>query len=163
MEALGISLSGIVAYVINFTILVVLLRLFLYAPVKGMLEHRQQRISNALAAADRAAEEAAQQRAEFEKELAKARLASQDEARKAAEATEKMRQEILVAAQQEADQIRSRAREEAEQERQLVMSDLQKQTAELAIQISSKVVGKAVDESAQRKLVSQFLAELGDA
>ncbi len=163
MEALGISLSGIIAYVVNFAILVVLLRMFLYSPVKNMLEQRRHRISNALAAADRAAEEAAQQRAEFEKELAKARQASQEESRRAAEATEKMRQDILASAQQEADQIRARAREEAEQERQAIMSDLQKQAAELAVQITGKVVGKAVDESAQRKLVSQFLAELGDA
>ncbi len=163
MGALGISLSGIIAYIVNFTILVVLLRMFLYKPVKDMLEQRRHRISNALAAADRAAEEAAQQRGEFEKELAKARQASQEEARKAAEATEKMRQGILEAAQKEAEEIKAKAREEALLERQHVMADLQKQTASLAMQITGKVVGQAIDEATQRKLVNQFLADLGDA
>jgi len=162
LEALGISINGIIAYTINFVILIVLLRLFLFKPVKNALAQRQQRIADGLEAADRAPQEAAQQRAEFEEELAKARQASQVEAKKAAEATEKMRQDILEAARQEADDIKAKAREEAEQERQQVATDLQTEAAELAMQISRKVVGTAVDENAQRRLVDQFLAELGD-
>jgi F0F1-type ATP synthase membrane subunit b/b' len=42
------------------------------------------------------------------------------------------------------------------------MADLQKQTAELAMQMTRKIVGEAVDEKAQRKLVDQFIAGLGD-
>ena len=163
MEALGVSINGIIAYIINFVILVVLLRLFLYNPIKNLLAQRQQRITESLEAADKAAQEAAQQRTKFEEDLAKARQASQEEAKKAAEATEKMRQDILESARKEADEIKVRAREEAEQERQQVVADLQKHAAELAMQITQKVVGQAVDANAQRKLVDQFLAELGDA
>lgn len=163
MEALGISVAGLVAYIINFAILVILLQVLLYKPVKNMLARRQQRIADELAAADRASEEAAQQRAEFEKELAQARQASQEEAKKAAEATERMRQDILAAAEKEAEEIKAKAKEEAEQEKQQVVTDLQKQAAELSIRITQKVVGEAVDENTQRKLVDRFLAELGDA
>lgn len=163
MEALGISPVGIIAYIINFIVLVVLLQMFLYKPVTQMLAQRQQRIADSLSAADRAAQDASLQRAEFEKDLAKAREASQAEARKAAEATERMRQDIITAAQKEADEIKARARAEAEQEKQQVATDLQKEAATLAMQITRKVVGGAIDENAQRKLVDQFLASLGDA
>ena len=71
MEALGINVNGMIAYLINFAVLVFILQRLLYKPVKGMLAQRQQRISDALAASDRAAEEAAQQRDEFEKEIKK--------------------------------------------------------------------------------------------
>ncbi len=163
MEALGISLSGIVAYIINFTLLVVLLRLFLYNPVKNMLEQRRQRIAENLAAADKAAQEAAQQRAEFEKELAEARKSSQEEARKTAETTEKMRQDILDQARQEAEAIKALARKEAEQEKEQIAVDLQKQAAALSLQMTRKIVGEGIDEQTQRKLVDQFLADLGEA
>jgi len=163
LAALGIDPLVLIVYIINFGLVLFLLQRFAYKPILGMLEQRQQRISDSLAAADKAAEEAAQQRVEFEKELAKARQSSQEDARKAAEATEKMRQEILAAARQEAEDIKSKAREEAEQEKQAIMADLQKQAADLAMQITNKVVGEAVDENAQRKLVNQFLADLGDA
>jgi len=163
LEALGVTPNGLIAYIFNFAILVVVLQTALYKPVKNMLAQRQQRIASGLAAADKAAQEAAQQRAEFERELAKARESSQAEAKKIAAATEKMRQDILVAAQKEAEDIKLRAREEAAQERQQVIADLQSQTAGLAMQITRKVVGEAIDEKAQRKLVDQFLANLGDA
>jgi F-type H+-transporting ATPase subunit b len=163
VEALGISPFGIIAYIINFVLLVVLLQMFLYKPVTRMLAQRQERIAEGLSAADRAVQEAALQRANFEKELAKARESSQAEARKAAEATEKMRQDIIAAAQKEADEIRARARVEAEQEKQQVSADLQKEAASLAMQITRKVVGGAIVENAQRQLVNQFLSNLGDA
>jgi F-type H+-transporting ATPase subunit b len=89
LAALGISIYGIIAYVINFVILIVLLRMFLYAPIKNMLAQRQQHIADGLAAADKAAQEAAQQRQEFEKSLAQAKQSSQEEAKKVAAATEK--------------------------------------------------------------------------
>jgi F-type H+-transporting ATPase subunit b len=163
LEALGISPFGLIAYIVNFALLVILLQMFLYKPVKNALAQRQQRIAESLEAADKAAQEAAQQRVGFEKELAQAREAAQAEAKKAAEATEKMRQEILVAAQKEATEIKARAREEAEAEKQQVAADLQKQAAELSMEITRKIVGEAIDESAQSKLIDQFLTSLGDA
>jgi F-type H+-transporting ATPase subunit b len=163
LEALGISLTGLIAYIINFALLVVLLQMFLYKPVRNMLAERQRRISDSLAAADKAAREAELQRSEFERELAKAREASQAEARKAAEATERMRQDILTAAEREAEEIKARARQEAEQERQQLQTDLQREAAELALQMTRKLIGQTVDEKAQRRLVDQFLTNLGDA
>ncbi len=163
MEALGINLWGIIAYIVNFVILVVALRMLLFTPVKNILAQRQQRIADGLEAADKAAQEADLQRQQFEKDLAGAKQSSQEEAKKVAAATEKMRQDILAAAQTEAEEIKVKAKDEAEQERQLVVADLQKHAAELAMQITQKVVGQAVDEKAQRKLVDQFLTELGDA
>jgi F-type H+-transporting ATPase subunit b len=163
LEALGISPSGIIFYIINFAVLVILLRLFLYKPVKDMLAQRKQRIAESLEAADKAAQDAAQQRTEFEKQLAKAREASQAEARKAAEVTEKMRQEILDAAKKEAEAIKDQAKKEAEQEKEQIAADLQRHAAELALQMTRKIVGEGIDENTQRQLVDQFLTDLGEA
>lgn len=163
MAALGIDLLTIIVYVINFGLVLFVLQRFAFKPVAAMLEKRRHEINQGLSAASEAQKQADAQRAEFEKELSRAREASQAEARKIAEATEKMRQDILVAAQKEADEIKARAREEAEQERQRVASDLQKQAAELAMQMTRKIVGDGIDPGTQRKLVDQFLAKLGDA
>ena len=163
MEALGIDFLTIIVYIINFGLVLFVLQRFAFKPVQAMLAKRQEQIAEGLSAAAKANEEAAQQRAEFEQQLAKERQAAQAESQKAAEATEKMRQDILEAARKEAEEIKTKAREEAAQERQQVMADLRQQAAELSMQMTRKVVGEAVDESAQRKLVNQFLADLGDA
>ena len=162
MAGLGFDFLTIIVYAINFGIVLWFLKRFAYKPALGMLEQRKHVIAESMAAADKTSAEAAQQRDKFEKELANARQSSQEESRKAAEATEKMRQSILDIARQEAEEIKAKAREEANQEKQQVVADLQKQAAELAMQITNKVVGQAIDESAQSKLVNQFLADLGD-
>jgi F-type H+-transporting ATPase subunit b len=163
LQALGITINGLIAYIINFALLVILLRLFLYQPIKAMLAQRRQHIAESLGAADKAAHEAAEQRAEFEKELAEARQTSRLEAHKAAEATEKMRQEILEAAKKEAEAIIVQARVEAEQEKSQIMADLQRQAAELALQMTRKIIGAGLDDKTQRQLVDQFLTDLGEA
>ena len=163
MAALGIDPVLIVVYIVNFFVVLFVLQRLAFKPVQEMLAKRQREIDRGLSAAEEAQQQAAQQRAEFERELAKARQSSQEQARKAAEATEKMRQDILDVARKEAEEIKGRAREEAGQERQQVMTDLQKQAAELAMRITAKVIGEAVDQNAQRKLVDKFLTDLGDA
>jgi F-type H+-transporting ATPase subunit b len=163
LAALGFDFLTIAIYTIQFLILFAILKVIAYGPISEMLEKRKQAIADGLAAAERAQQDAAQQRAAFEKELADTRNVSHAEAQKAAEATKKMREEIIVAARQEADDIKARAREEAKQERQQIADELRRQTAELAMQITRKVVGDAIDQNAQRKLTEQFLANLGDA
>ena len=161
MQAFGISLSGLIAYAVNFVILVVLLRLLLYKPVKQMLEGRKQRIAEGLDAAERAAAEAAEQRARFEQELQEARGAAQAEAARLAQQAEQVRHEVLQAAAREAAELKERARQELEQERRQAAAELEQQTAELALAISRKVVGAALDQAAQRRLVDQFVRQLG--
>ena len=161
MEALGISVFGLIAYAINFAILVVLLRVLLYKPVKQLLENRKQRIAEGLDAAERAAAAAAEQRGKFERELEEARGTAQAEAAKLAQQAEQVRHEVLQAAEQEAAEIKERAREEIEQERRQAAAELEQQAADLAMAISRKVVGAALDQAAQRRLVDQFVSDLG--
>ena len=161
MQALGISLFGLIAYAINFVVLVVLLRLLLYKPVKQLLEARKQRIAEGLDAAERASGEAAAQRSQFERDLEETRGTAQAEAAKLAQQAEHVRHEVLQAAEQEAEEIKARAREEIAQERQQAVAELEQQTAELALAISRKVVGAALDQAVQRRLVEQFVREMG--
>lgn len=164
LRPLGIDLRLFIAYLINFAILLFLLRLFLYRPVLNMLAERRQRIQESLEQADKVRQEAQVQRAEYQRELEEARKTSQEAAARAAQETEKMREAILEDARREAEQIRNQARQQIEVERQQAMAELQRRVADLAIDISRKVIGRtvSVDENLQRQLIQQFLQESGD-
>jgi F-type H+-transporting ATPase subunit b len=161
---LGIDPALLIAYLINFVILLFLLRLFLYRPVLNMLAERRQKIQESLEQADKVRQEAQVQRADFQRELEDARKTSQEAAARAAQETEKMREAILVEARKEAEQIREQARQQVDVERQQAMGELQRQVADLAVDLTRKVIGQtvAVDEPAQRRLIQQFLQEAGD-
>ncbi len=163
MAALGFDFLTITIYTVQFGILFLILYNLAYQPISNMLEKRRQTIADGLAAAEKAKEEANQQKAKFEEQLAKEREEAQIEVQKASESAQTLREEILAAARKEAEEIKARAKAEAEQEKQQVSSDLQKQAAELAMQMTRKIVGEAIDESAQRKLTDQFLANLGES
>ncbi|MFQ5613458.1 MAG: F0F1 ATP synthase subunit B [Anaerolineae bacterium] len=163
MERLGFNPAIFIAYLVNFAILAFFLQRYAFKPVLNMLDQRRQRIAEGLGAAEKAQQEAAAQRAEFEKELAKARQQAADQASKIAQETEKMREQILADARKEAEEIVARAREQVEVERQQVQADMQRQVVNLTIDLTRKVVGQSLDEGAQRQMINQFLAEMGES
>ena len=81
---------------------------------------------------------------------------------KASAASEDVAAEIRAEAQREADAIRQKARAEAAQERTHLLAEVQNQIASLSMLATERVLGQAVDDNMQRRLVEQFLADLGD-
>ncbi len=159
MEKLGINLNFLIAQLVNFLLLLALLRLFLYKPVLNMLAERRQRIKEGLEAAEKAKEEAARERAEFEKKLEEERKLAQQKIAEATRASEKAREEIIKKAQAEAEEIVARAREDAEKEKERILAEARKQVAELTILSTQKVLGRMLDENLQKQLIQEFLAE----
>jgi F-type H+-transporting ATPase subunit b len=164
LRPLGIDPALLIAYLINFVVLLFLLRLFLYRPILNMMEERRQKIQESLDQADKVRQEAEIQRADFQRELENAHKTSQDATARVVQETEKMREAILAQARQEAEQIREQARQQIELERQQAAADLQRQVVDLAVDLTRKVIGQtvAVNEQAQRQLINQFLSEVGD-
>jgi F-type H+-transporting ATPase subunit b len=164
LRPLGVDPALLIAYLINFAVLVFLLRLFLYRPILNMLAERKARISEALAQADKVRQESDVQRAEYQRELEEARQAAQDAAKRAAEENDKRREEILAEAHKAADQIRAQAQQQIELERQQAMTEMRQQVVDLAVDLARKVIGETVtvDEHAQRQLIQKFLQEAGD-
>ena len=68
--------------------------------------------------------------------------------------------DVLQSAEKEAALIKDRIMKEIAQERQQAEAALEQQTVELALAISKKVVGEALDQDSQRLLVAKFLNEM---
>ncbi|MDI7277830.1 MAG: F0F1 ATP synthase subunit B [Anaerolineae bacterium] len=160
MEKLGIVPGHLVAQLINFFLLMAVLTLVLYRPVLRMLRERSDRIAKGLSYADEAEKRAAQAEADYQRRLEEARREAQAILAQAREAAEKERQAILARARAEAEAERARVSEELERERQATLTALRGQVADLAIEAAGRVLGRAVDEPAHRKLVREFLSQL---
>jgi F-type H+-transporting ATPase subunit b len=148
---------GLLWHAANFIVLFLLLRLFLFKPVVGMLDARAQRVRDSMDQAE--------------------------QARRAAEQAETDRQTLLAETRREAEQIRARADEQAKRiladadarakERQQlaeqqaeatarqieerVMAQVRAQLADLVVTAVDRVTRGALDANAQRGLVQQFL------
>jgi len=163
LESLGINLSLLVSQLVNFTLLAVLLYLLLYKPVLNMLAQRRQRIAASMADVDAARAAAAKAQLEYDRKVTEAQRKAQEIIAQAAQTSEKVGADIKAEAQREADTIRQRAREEAVQEKAHILAEVQSQIASLSMAATERVLGQAVDEATQRKLIGNFIANLGEA
>lgn len=148
--------------IVNFLILVALLRHFLYKPVLNMLAKREEQIEGAISGASAEMDEAQRLKKEYTELLAQSRNEAQniiDRARKQGD------QMVLAAedkANQEAAAIIERARAEIELERETMYNEVRAQMATLAILAAEKLLEKNLDSDTNRKLVNDFVAKVGD-
>ena len=159
MEALGINLGYLISQIVNFTLLALLLYFVAYKPVLRMLDERSARINQGLKDAETASRRAAEMEQEFDRKLTEARREGQEIVAQATQASERAGQEILERAREESRAQIERAREEIARERDLAMADLRRQVAELSLMISEKILGEALDEQSQHRLIAEFLEQ----
>lgn len=158
MEKLGVNLGYILVQVFNFLILFVVLRVWVYKPILGLLEKRRNTIAQGLENA-RIAEEA---RANAEKEASKINVEAQTKASKiineATERAEKVVLELKAEAEKEILKQRESTLAEVEDERSRMLGDLRGQVAALAIAAAQKLVGETLDEKRQHSLLAEFFS-----
>ena len=158
MEALGINVGFLVVQIINFLIVFVVLRSWVYKPIVGLLEKRRETIAKGLEDARIASEARANAEKEVEKLLSDARTKAAQEAREATLRVEQQGKEVLAAAEAKAGKAREKALAEVEQERARILSDLRGQVAALAVAAAQKLIGEALDAKKQRALIDEFFA-----
>ena len=162
MEALGINLPGLIAQIINFVILLALLRLVAYKPVLSMLEKRSTKIKESMEAAERIKQEMAKSQQEFEVQLEAARKEGQAIIAQANQIGDRMKQEARDEAQKEATVIIAKARGEIELERDKAIGELRQQFADLTILAAGKVINRTLDPASHKTLINEILVEAGD-
>jgi len=162
LEALGINLGYVFVQVLNFGILFVVLRAWVYKPITKMLSERREKIIKGLEDARVAAEARANAEAEAEKILAEAQGKASDLIREATVRAEEATREIKVEAEKEAAEIRKNALADIEEERDQLLGEVRGQIAALAMAATQKLVKESLDASRQRALIEEFFSGIKD-
>jgi F-type H+-transporting ATPase subunit b len=160
MDALGINLGFLLTQIFAFLILLLVLTGFLYNPILRVLEERKARIAKGLEDARQAAIARDNADAEAKKILDQARNEAAKIRSEATVQAEEQGAGIRTQAEREAREVVARAAEEAEAERNRILADLRSQVAAIAIAAAQKLVGDALDEQRQRRLIADFFARV---
>lgn len=139
--------------ILSFLIVVYFLNRWLAKPITRVMQERQARVRDALAAADKAREEAAAQQQRQIEEFNQARAEAQAVLASARAAADKMGEERLVQARAEADRLVEQARRAIAQEREQTKQELRSYVVDLTIEASRRVIGAALDAGAQHQLI----------
>jgi F-type H+-transporting ATPase subunit b len=147
--------------IINFLVLIWVLRRLLYRPIKLVIERRQQEIAATLAKgqADRTA--AATERADLAKREAGAEVERQRVIETGRQQVEADRTAFLAEVQRTAGEKETTARAEIEHERATAVSALRAGAADLAVSVAERLLSGIGPVDATPPLLDQALAAVG--
>ena len=155
--------STIIFAIINFAILVVGLKVFLYKPVCNMLDSRREEVINNLNSAEEAKLEAQKLKDEYAAQIQNARAEAQDIINQAAKIGEQTKADIVTEAREEASRLTAKAQAEIAREKTEALNEIRNEIADLAVLAASKVVGKTIDVADHQNMVDNFVKEVGEA
>ncbi|MBI2940351.1 MAG: F0F1 ATP synthase subunit B [Chloroflexi bacterium] len=159
MEQLGINLPGLVAQIVNFGLLLLLLRLVAYKPILGMLDQRAARIRESMERAEEIRRQAQRAEAEFAERLNEARREGQAIVTRANEAAVRIQREAEERARAEAEEFLRKARTEIDRDRQRAIAELRAQVADLTVLAASRVIGRALDKPAHLAIIEETIQQ----
>ena len=160
-EALGLSLTEFVFYVINFLILVGLLTKFLYRPFLNMLETRKQSIQDALDNAELINRRADEKMENYDRQIVKLEEQGREIIKEAKERAEKQADEIIEEAHSKANSIIVAAERQVELEKQKALEEMKQQVATLALLAAEKIVERSIAQVGQDQIVDEIIEQAG--
>ena len=148
------------AQILNFLILVAILRALCYKPVVSMIKAREDKIAESLAKADSDVAEAESLKKDYQAQLAEAREKAQAIVDKAEKVAASNRETSLQDTKREIEQMKKAAQAEIQRDRERAADQLKKEIVALSLLAAGKVVEKNMEASENEALVGDFIDKL---
>jgi len=148
------------AQVVNFLILVLLMKRFLYKPILHAIDAREQRIAKEIADADAKRAEAEKEREQFQKkneEFDRQRGAFLSQATEEAKAE---RRRLLDEARQSADALRAKRQDALKREQQGLNDEITRRTREEVFAIARKTLADLAGTTLEERMSDVFIRRL---
>jgi F-type H+-transporting ATPase subunit b len=156
---LGISLPYLVAFMINFLLLLTLLSFVLYKPITKTLDERAAKIKESLEKAEQIKQESIRAEESVKAQIEAGRKEGQAIMAQAAQNAERVKEEAKAEARKEAEALIVKAQTQIESDREEAFNKLRREFADLAVLAAEKVIEQSLDKKAHEKLIERVLEE----
>jgi F-type H+-transporting ATPase subunit b len=147
--------------IVNFLVLLYLLRRFMWGPILATLDRRAEKIREGLELTESVRREREQLKQEVERTLAEARRDAAAIAERTTKAAEAGAADIRAQAKAEADRIREKGRADAQQSHDQALAQLRSELASMVVFAASRIVGREISAEQHRALIERSLDEAG--
>jgi len=154
------DLGNIFWSLVTFAAVIFVLGKFAWGPILTALRKREDFISDSLNQAKKDREEAQARLEEIAAKIEAARAEATAIVTEARRDAGVVKQKIEADAKSEADALIDRAKREIGIATETAVKDLYEQSAVIATEIASRVIGKEVDASAHQRLIRESIEEL---
>nr|WP_329934708.1 F0F1 ATP synthase subunit B [Slackia isoflavoniconvertens] len=161
IEAILPEMSEFIPMLVAFIILWIVLAKFGWPVFDKMLEKRANTIRDDLKNAEEARQESERVLAEYQQQLAEAKVQASKIVADAKKAGEDVKADITAKAQAEAAGMIEKAHVAIEAEKKAAIADLQGSVADLSINVAAKLIGNDLTDDEHRKMIERYVAEAG--
>lgn len=148
------------AQIVNFLVLVYLLKRFLYAPIVNAMDRREKRVTDRLREAQERQEAAEERESEFQRKEDELEEQRQELLAEAREEAEHRRKELLDEVRGEIEEVRRRWRKEIDREKESFVRELRGQAASWITVASRRAFRELVDVDLEERVVVAFQERL---
>jgi F-type H+-transporting ATPase subunit b len=157
-----LNINGtLIAIVINFIILVYVLKYFLYEPVMKILEERKSHVDRTLSEADAKMKSAEAFMEDGREAINKANVSAKNIIEEASGAAEKIKKESMTKAKKDIEEHKERAKDEIRQLKLEAKKSITNEAARLSVIIAEKMIQKKMDRKTQRTVADSVIERIG--
>jgi F-type H+-transporting ATPase subunit b len=160
-EGVGILFPNLLFQLVTFLLFVWVINRLLFKPIARALGERRERIASDLEKAAELREQARTEQDRFQAELREQQAEAQRMRQEMAARMAELEEQQMQAARDAAARIRAEAQQESERLREQALASAKGELAELVVQATTKVLGRAIDDEEQARLVDEAITEIG--
>ncbi|MBE7057446.1 MAG: F0F1 ATP synthase subunit B [Ruminococcaceae bacterium] len=162
LDIISVNIWQIIISLVNLLIIFLIIKKFLYKPVKKMLEDRQSTIENEYSQAVMAKEQAEAEKKAYSEKIQGAKEEADAIIKNAVSIADQREKDILAHAKDEAEIIRRRAREDAELEIKKAEEGIKKEIVEVSSILTEKMLEREVSMDDHKNFIDSFIESIGD-
>lgn len=152
----------VIAQIINFLILVGLLKRFLYKPILNAIKEREKKIKSQLEEAESKKQEAQEEKKVFEQKNEDFEDKKKKLMKKAIEESEEKRKELLEEARKEAGKFRSQLKKSSEEDQQNLSQEIERKVQQEVFSITRKTLSDLASLDMEAQTLNVFISRLKD-
>lgn len=161
LDVISVNIWQIVISLANLLILFLILKRFLYKPVRNALNKRQQEVDEVYSLAQEVLDQANTDREAYENKLLGADLECDELIREAQQSARQRSSSIISEAEEKAAGIMRRAENEIELAKGEAESTMKKEIAELSVRLAEKLLEREINANDHRELIDSFISDIG--
>ena len=162
LDVISINLWQILISLCNLLLLFLIIKKFLYKPVKRILQERQSALEEQYASAEEAKKQAEESRVSWEEKLQGAQAEADTLLQKETERARRRSSQIVSEAREKADTIVREAETQAALEHKKVQADIKKEIVDVSALLAEKMLRREIQQEDHRDIIDSVISEIGE-
>lgn len=162
LEIISINIWHILISLCNLTLLFLILKKFLYKPVRKALRDREEALNKQFEAAENAEAEAKAHEATWSEKLRAAGEDADEILKTAQQNANRRSDEIVAEAREQAEELLAQAKNDIKLERRKSEDSIRHEIVDISALMTEKLLGREINENDHRAWIDSFMQEIGD-